>query len=529
MAHLFFSTASELARKIRAGDVSAIELVEAHLSRIRDRNVVLNAVVTLDAERARQRAREADRALAAGEDCGPLHGVPVTVKDSIETEGLRTTSSTRSLVGHVPRRDASVVSRLRAAGAIILGKTNLPELAMDMQTDSPVFGRANNPWNVERTTGGSTGGGAAAVAAGLSPLEIGSDLAGSIRVPAHYCGVFGLKPTEHLVPTAGHIPEPPGAPRGVRHAAVIGPLARSIEDLRLALSVMAGPDGRDWAVPPVSCGEAPARSPGELRLAWTKGFGGVPVGAETREAMGCLAQALQGAGCTVAQVDPAGFNMDLAWRTYGRMVGAEIGASMPAAFRMLAPVIAQTVYRGDLIGHALMRGMRSSCHDHARALTSRDELIGCLERFLDDWDAWLCPVTVGPAFTHRMSGVGRRTPPIEVDGQPVPYWMATTAHTVVFSLTGSPVVVLPLARSREGLPIGVQIVGRRWRDMELLAVAQRVSDVIDGIGAPPEADVDRSGPAGGADRANAPSPWPSPPRGEGIRWVVRASPHRRPG
>jgi amidase len=188
-----------LARAIRERTISAKEVLEADLAQIALHNPKLNAIVTLDEERARQRAKEADEAIARGENWGPLHGVPVTIKDFYATAGLRTTCSYKPLANYIPQQDATVVARLRSAGAIILGKTNLPMLGLGIQTDSPLFGRANNPWNLNYTPGGSTGGGAAAVVAGLSPLELGGDGGGSIRLPSHFCGVFGLKPTEHRV------------------------------------------------------------------------------------------------------------------------------------------------------------------------------------------------------------------------------------------------------------------------------------------------------------------------------------------
>src|ERR1043165_1190925 len=233
-----FSTATEIAAAIRLRRVSALELVEMVLDRIRKYNPMLNAVCTLDEAGARARARQADAALARGELWGPLHGVPMTIKDALETAGVRTTGGYPPLSNHVPRKDATAVARLKAAGAVLIGKTNVPPLSADGRADNPIFGRTNNPWNLERTPGGSTGGGAAAVAAGLSAFDVGSDLAASVRVPAHFCGVFGLKPTEGRISNAGHIPELPGEPRAVRHMNVLGPLTRSIEDLELVTKVM---------------------------------------------------------------------------------------------------------------------------------------------------------------------------------------------------------------------------------------------------------------------------------------------------
>ena len=485
MSELLFCTATELARKIRCREASAVDVLEAHLRQIHEHNPALNAIVTIDEERALERAREADTAMARGESWGPLHGVPVTIKDSFETAGLRTTSSFKPLSDHRPKQDASVVARMRDAGAIILGKTNMPELALDIQSNSPIFGRANNPWDLERTPGGSTGGGAAAVAAGLSPLEIGSDIGGSIRIPSHFCGLFGFKPTEHRVPESGHIPGLPGDPKTVRHMGVFGPLARSVEDLRLCLSLIAGPDGRDWEVPPVPLDEVSERPLKEASFAWTDDFGGVPVTADTRAALEKLARTLSDLGCRVERLHPPGFDFTVAWKTFGEIVGTEAGASMPFLLRALGSLSAPILSRGDPLFCAMMRGFRLDMRRYTKALSLRDSLIGSLERFLGDWDAWICPVSSAPAFRHRRPAAKMPGQPIEVDGRKIPYWVAGVSYTSVFNLTGNPVVVLPVARSGEGLPIGVQVVGRRWDDMRVLALAENLARVTGSFRRPP--------------------------------------------
>lgn len=362
MIQLVFRTAGELARMIRSREASSSEVLEGHLRQIREHNPALNAIATLDEGTARERAKEADSALAHGEIWGPLHGVPVTIKDSFETAGLKTTSSYKPLAGYRPQQDASVVARLRAAGAIVLAKTNMPELALDIQSASPVFGRANNPWDPERTPGGSTGGGAAAVAAGLSPLEIGSDLGGSIRIPAHFCGIFGFKPTEHRVPESGHIPGLPGDPKTVRHMAVFGPLARSVEDLTLCLSLIAGPDGRDWEVPPLPLQEVRDRPLEEASFAWTDDFGGVPVTADTRSALEKVAQTLSDQGCRVERLNPPGFDFAAAWRAYGEIVGTETGASLPLPLRITGALTA------PISGSGISNPGRSSLGRETRVL-----------------------------------------------------------------------------------------------------------------------------------------------------------------
>src|SRR5215467_14206377 len=247
---IVFSSTTQLATAIRAGHVSAVEVLEAHLAQVDTHNPALNAIITMDAEHAHERAREADKFLARGELWGPLHGVPFTLKDAHATAGMRTTTGFPPL-DHVPHEDSTVTARLKAAGGILIGKTNVHMMLADpAQTNNPIFGRTNNPWNVERTPGGSSGGAAAALACGMTPFEIGTDLSGSIRIPAHFCGLFGLKPTEQRVPLTGVLPGLPG-PRPVRIMSCIGPMARSVEDLALLYALIAGPDGYDTDVAPV--------------------------------------------------------------------------------------------------------------------------------------------------------------------------------------------------------------------------------------------------------------------------------------
>jgi len=472
-----------MARLIREKQVSACEVMEAHLRQIEAWNPKINAIVTLDAEGALRGAREADAALGRGDNHGPLHGVPFTIKDVYETAGMRTTSGSRRLAGYIPRQDASVVARLRAAGAILIGKTNTPEFANDNQTDNRQFGRTNNPWDLSRTTGGSSGGAAAAIATGCSPLDIGGDLGGSIRRPAHYCGIYGMKPTDHLVPHTGHIPPPPGVRSWgmLRHLFSAGPLARSVADLRLALTLIAGADGHDPEVPPVSLSAPQELRPlRELRIAWTDDCAGVQPTAETRAALEAFAGQLQSLGCRVERCAPSGFDFPEALHTDGEVEQTSFFAQahMP---RLLLRVIARLWYSRDPLVSGYLSGAGSDLGRYSSALVRRDRYIDLLERFLENWDAWLLPVAPSAAFPHlpqTASTLKKLTSHVDIDGKPVSYMLASTGNMNIFNLTGSPVVVLPLAHTKEGLPIGVQVVGRRWMDMELLAVAGQLAEVI---------------------------------------------------
>ena len=464
-----FGSAVELAAAIRARRCSACELTELYLARIARYNPSLNAICTLDEAGALRRAREADAALTRGELWGPLHGVPMTIKDALETAGVRTTGGHLPLKDYVPARDATAVARLRAAGAILLGKTNVPPLSADYRADNEIFGRTNNPWNVERTPGGSSGGAAAAVAAGLTGFDVGSDLAGSVRTPAHFCGLFALKPTERRIPNTGHIPEPPGLPRAVRHMNVLGPLARSVEDLVVLTRAMCGTDEAEWDVPPMPWIEPPERELGSHRFAWSANFAGLPVTPDTRNAIARLADQLANVGCAVEERNPDALDWNDLWECWGEIAITERAATGGDRSRERVAALNKTLGDSYAVARGSAKGMKATVADYAAALTRRDALITTLEKFFERCDAFICPVTVSPAIGHVPFGT-----PIDVGADTVPYFIAGTAYTCPFNLTGHPSVVIPLAKSKEGLPIGVQLVGRRWSEPALLAAAQKV-------------------------------------------------------
>jgi len=453
---VIYRSATDLAQAIRNRELSAVEVLEAHLAQIEAQNPRLNAVVTLDPEGARQRAREADAALAQGEVWGPLHGLPLTLKDGHAVAGLRTTAGWKPLADYIPEQDGSVAARLKAAGAIIMGKTNVPTLLGDYQSYNPVFGRTNNPWNPERTPGGSSGGAAAALAAGMTPLEVGSDLGGSIRVPSHFCGLFGLKPTEHRVSLGGHIPEPPGTARTARAMAVIGPMARTIDDLDLAFRILAGPDRGDLDVPPVPLREHARPDLKALRIAWAGSLPGGRVARAVGEAVAQTVERLAGHG---ARVEPALPTLDYeaAFQAFWMLMDTIFKATAPPA-----------------------EGQRPfTAGDWFTALQERDRAAVAVERFFDDWDLLLCPVAATTAIPHCKPGT-----PIMVDDATVPY-MDSFALSQFFNLTGHPSLAIPVGLDPDGLPIGLQLVARRWEDERLLPMAAAIAEVTGGFQRPP--------------------------------------------
>jgi amidase len=452
---IIFSTVTELAASIKARRVSATEVLDAHLQHIEAQNGRLNALVTLDADRARTSAKAADDALGRGDEVGPLHGVPFTIKDAFATNGMRTTSGF-TFFDHVPKEDASVVERLKNAGAILVGKSNVPVLLADYQTDNPIFGRTNNPWDVTRTPGGSSGGAAAAVAAGMTPFEIGTDLSSSIRIPSHFCGVFGLKPTEHRVSTHGVVPVPQGGPRPVRIMSVVGPITRSADDLALLLSIIAGPDPRDTDVDPVPLGDFTAVPTKGLRIAFAPTIGDLPVSNGIRGALDKVARDLASAGAVVEQTKLPSIDFLDDLKQFGALVPKITSAFSPGP-----------------------DNPKASLADYLTALDRRDRSIVAWESFFQNWDALLCPPAMTTAFPHTKPGT-----PLDVDGQPQQYF-SLAAHGTLFNYSGHPGIVVPSGSMENGLPIGAQLVGKWWSEARLIGIAKTLTRVTGGFRRPP--------------------------------------------
>ena len=476
-------TASQAAEAIRSGQTSSYELVKELLARIEKYNPILNAIVTLDAEGALRQARIADEAQQRGEETGPLHGVPITIKDSFETKGMRTTSGFPPFANRIPDEDAPPVARLRQAGAIILGKTNLPTLASGIQSNNPVFGRTNNPWDQTRTPGGSSGGAAAAISAGLSYLELGSDIGGSIRIPAHFCGVYGLKCTGGRVSGKGHLSSPKrlAVPKGweaLLQLGSMGPLARSIDDLRLAFPIIAEPDSP--GMPGME--QPPVKNLPQLRIAWTDDFGGAPLDSESRRMQRALVNSLEKAGCQVENRSGAGFDYEEAWYVAGACLGSINTLFQPPLMQQFRKLIGPVLSRAGN-SHILQRGLYAGASLRPQTvmdmLQKRQALIEQCEGFLSDYDAWICPVFPTPAFGHCKPNA-----PIEVDGKPFSQLLANLLHSVIFNVTGQPVVTIPIGLTAQGLPVGVQVIGRRWQEMALLNTAQLIAGQTDGYRVP---------------------------------------------
>jgi len=457
-----------MAEGVRARKVSPVELTDAHLSRIRELNPKLNAFVTVDGDRARDQAMLAESALSSSaktESIGPLHGVPISIKSSIDVAELLCECGSVLRKGNVPSEDAPLVKRLRAAGAIILGNTNVPEFLMAYETDNLLYGRTNNPWDPSRTPGGSSGGEAAAIAAGCSAGGVGSDGGGSIRIPAHYTGICGLKPTPGRIPSTGHFP---GSAGPFAQLGVVGPMARTIRDVQKLFEVMAGPDPGDPASAPVHLRRWSEREIRKLGVAYFVDDGVTPVTPETAAAVRTAAEALRAQGFHVTEWRP--HNLDRAWQLwwnlFGRAGQMAFAPTIEGREAELSPIL--RAFRAEVAEAPPL-----TAQELLNTLLARDVLRGNLLAKMEEFSILLCPVCAVPAFRH-----GERE--WTVQGRKVEYLKAMS-YSQWFNLLGNPAAVVPVGRSPEGLPIGVQIVGRPWEEEALLAVAAKIEESCGGF------------------------------------------------
>lgn len=462
MNELIRPSATTLARRIRDREVSSLEVVEAHLRRIEAVNPALNAVVCLAADGALAGAHAADAMLARGAPVGPLHGVPVTIKDSLPTAGMRSTAGTLGLRDHVPETDATVVARLTEAGAILLGKTNTPELTLAFETDNLVYGQTRNPYDASRSPGGSSGGAAAIIASAGSPLDLGTDTGGSIRLPAHWCGIAGLRPTSGRVPRTGHLLPPGGHDDALT---TIGPMARYVEDLALALPLIAGPDGRDPAIAPAPLGDPSAISLASLRVAWFLDNGIVAPTPETAATVEAAVACLAAAGATVREARPE--PVPETYEVINAVWAADGGAGVRALLRSLGTERAHRLT--ERTQEILSPYAAATPAAFAETIVRWDAFRGRMLAFMDDYDLIVCPACAVPALP-----VGA-----------APDHDADFSYTMTHNLTGWPAVVVRAGTSVENLPIGVQLVARPWREDVPLAAAARIEVDLGGWQPPP--------------------------------------------
>ena len=462
MSEAIYWSACRITAEIRAGNLSSREIVDACLERIEQVNPKINAVVRLVAERARKEADALDRLAASGRFRGPLHGVPITIKDSLDSEGIVSTGGTMGRKDFIPRQDAPVVARLRDAGAVLLGKTNTPELTLSGETSNLIYGRTLNPYDLERSPGGSSGGSAAIVACGGAALELGSDTGGSIREPAHFCGITGIKPTSGRTPRSGHI-VPYGG--GVMDSLTqIGPMARYVEDLVLALPIICGPDGRDPAVVPVALGDSAGVDLSKLRIAWYADNGILAAADDIQRVVAETARQLQAQRFNIEQELLPGMR-ELVNLSTGLRESANAGLIMRLLQRY-----GTTQPGPDLAGYLTVDGIASANSLDPALMEAIDEARSRALGFFADYDAILCPSSHALARPHGAS-----------HGDSFDDW----SYVTIYNLLGWPGLSVRAGTSADGLPVGVQVVAAPWREDIALALALKIETLMGGYQKPP--------------------------------------------
>ncbi|WP_067693332.1 amidase [Nocardia jejuensis] len=478
-----FHSAEELASALRAGEVTSVELTDQAITRIELEDKTINAVCVPDFDRARDDARRADAARARGED-GPLLGIPVTVKESYDMAGLPTTWGMPQYANYVPEHDALQVSRLKAAGAVILGKTNVPMTLRDIQSFNEIYGTTNNPWDHARTSGGSSGGSAAALASGFGALSIGSDLAGSLRTPAHFCGIYAHKPTLGLAPTRGMVAPPAPALPIDLDLAVVGPMARTARDLTLLLDIMAGPDplthGRAYelALPP-----ARHERLSDFRVLIIEDHPLIATGSAVRAGVNRVAQALVDEGASVARHSPLLPDLTEAATLYMLLMLSNAAANLPLdVYEQLRARAADLSADDRSLDATRLRAMVLSHREWVETNNRRELHRRDWRHLFAEFDAVVCPITPTPAFPHNHDG-GLENRHIDIDGVDYPYF-DQLVWAGVATLPGLPATAIPTGLSPEGLPVGVQLIGPMFEDRTPLRLAELLEQKIGGFQPP---------------------------------------------
>jgi amidase len=480
LSDLTFVSALEAARAIRRGEITSLELTKHILDRIERYNPTLNAVVTILGEDALNRARAADEALSKGELWGPLHGVPCSVKDTFETVNVLTTAGIPALAKYIPKRNAVVVERLLGAGAVIIGHTNVPFMASDLQSYNEIFGTTNNPWDHERTPGGSTGGGAAALAAGLSYLSIGSDIGGSIRTPSNFCGVFGHKPSLNVIPDRGHIPPIPGVLTPPANLSVVGPLARSAADLKLALKIFGGPDPNDaiaysWTLPP-----SRGTRLSDYRIGYILDDPLCPVIPEVKEVLFQAIKTFRNKGVKLEEGWPPGVNPSSQYETYRFLLESTYAYLLQDD---QIEEVRELAAKKDGSDEVQTAWAWTAPHKHFQtASNARMTARAVWQDYFRTYDAFLLPTTFVPAFPHDHSEPMHKRRLETLEGPrsylDILFWISFA------TLTGLPATTAPIGLTNDGLPVGLQIIGPYLEDATSIDLAGILTEIIGGFQPP---------------------------------------------
>lgn len=476
MNDILFTPLHKLSEMIRHQTITCTELLMAFHNNILEYNPKINAITDIfPLEVLLKEAQKKDNLIRDGIYEGALHGIPFTVKDVFNVAGLKSTLGNPLMRNYIPKEDAVLINSLKKAGAIIIGKTNLPLFSMDWKSENFWYGRTKNPYDLDRSPGGSSGGSAAALASGFTPAELGSDAGGSIRVPAHYCGVCGLRTTEGLLSNKGHM-EVPGKPKGLRYITVPGPMARNVKDLEIMFKVLQNKD----AINDIS--EETLSDDKPLRIAYSLQLGEVEIDEEYKKVISIFLERLKHEGHYLTEEQPQ-YNSDRAYLTWSTLLGFDFGIAMPSIpFKgIIAATFIFLKYADKLWAKGTFNGASGNIKAYAKALEYRDEICFSYEKFFSQHDIWLTPVSPDCAFIQQPTGK-----PFYINNKKVPYTHAIGSYTFTTALPGHPICVIPIGKIKNGMPVGIQLHAKKGSDERLLRTAQLLEKLTEGFQIPPQ-------------------------------------------
>lgn len=482
MDKYIYKSATELAQLIREGKAKSTDIVKEHLEQIKKHNDKLNALITLFEEEALSTAKECDLEAEQGKFRGPLHGVPVTIKEQYWIKGKKSNTNFKMLKDFIAPEDAVIIDRIRKSGAVILGQTNVPKNLLDYQVAGDIYPEGKNPYNTDYSPGGSTGGGAAALAAGFTPLELGADFGGSIRVPANFCGLYGLKPTDKTVPAHGNIPLFKNANTFIMHMAQAGPLARTLEDVELLWKIIVGPHESDRNTPKIQWDSPKKNLLSDYKIAWTDAWPGFETSSQVSQSIKKLAEDLKSHGCNIENKIPDQTIHLESLELMASIFPYVIAQGMPWYIRF---IVRQQLLNGFLkgankempgISKAMNKSFTFNVNHYGETMLKKALITERWENFFKVYDFLICPVAYGPAY--KRCKIGSK---LSCEGKEMIYIKYVWPYAGSFNASGNPSVAIPLGLGSEGLPLGVQIVGPHWSEPELLNFAKQVSNLTSGF------------------------------------------------
>ena len=479
MKTIVFESATKITKLIRDKKISCEGVAKQFIEHIKTHNETINAISDIrDYDDIISEARDKDQLLSDGIVLGPLHGLPITVKDSFNVSGLISSNGNPKLKTNVATSDAELVKRLKKAGAIIIGKTNLALYALDWQSTNPWFGQTKNPYNLNHVVGGSSGGSAAALASGFTALELGTDAGGSIRVPAHFCGVCGIRTTESALSNRGNMITP-DMPRLGRYLISNGPLARHVDDLILAMEVLWNDEQQFSENPPVALKQFQYKQ-GNLKIAYSETLDGLYLDEGYADLYRSFLNKIHQSNHELVQSKPS-YSSSTLINLWGRIAGFDFGAAMKKMpFKgLIAYMFIKSKYKDKQWAKGMSQGAKSSKNNYVKALQLKDDVSDTFTKFFKKHDVWITPVSMAPAFKHQKTGI-----PFEINGRKTPYTKAFIPFNFPSTIPGHPIVVIPIGVTKNGLPVGVQIHGQKWHDYKLLQIARELEKYSDGFRVP---------------------------------------------